>query len=427
MPKLTVITRKAYGGAYDVMSSKHIRGDANFAWPTRRDRGDGARGRGQHPLPARDGGGRRPGRVPGGEDPRVPREVREPLHRGRARLRRRGDRAAGHARPPAARCSRSCRPSATPTRRRSTGTSRCERSARERRSASRRSRRPGARRAPRVYGPADVPADAAAAERARRVSVHPRRPPEGGTARGCGRCGSTPASARPPRRTSATASCSSRGRPACRWPSTCPRRWATTPTRRSRRARSARSACRSHRSRTWHDLFEGIPLDRVSTSMTINATAAILLALYVAVGRRQGVAVDASCPAPSRTTSSRSTSRAGPTSSRRRRRCGSSPTSSRCCRHARAALEHHLDLRLPHARGGLHRRAGGGLHAGQRHRLRAGGASTPASTWTTSRRSCRSSSTPTTTCSRRSPSSARRGGCGRGSCASGSAPAIRAR
>jgi methylmalonyl-CoA mutase N-terminal domain/subunit len=37
------------------------------------------------------------------------------------------------------------------------------------------------------------------------------------------------------------------------------------------------------------DLFEGIPLDRVSTSMTINATASILLALYVAVARRQGV------------------------------------------------------------------------------------------------------------------------------------------
>jgi propionyl-CoA carboxylase beta chain len=34
VPKLTVITRKAYGGAYCVMSSKHIRGDANFAWPT---------------------------------------------------------------------------------------------------------------------------------------------------------------------------------------------------------------------------------------------------------------------------------------------------------------------------------------------------------------------------------------------------------
>jgi propionyl-CoA carboxylase beta chain len=33
VPKVTVITRKAYGGAYDVMSSKHLRGDVNFAWP----------------------------------------------------------------------------------------------------------------------------------------------------------------------------------------------------------------------------------------------------------------------------------------------------------------------------------------------------------------------------------------------------------
>ncbi|KAF0675421.1 acyl-CoA carboxylase subunit beta [Profundibacterium mesophilum] len=34
VPKVTVITRKAYGGAYDVMSSKHLRGDLNYAWPT---------------------------------------------------------------------------------------------------------------------------------------------------------------------------------------------------------------------------------------------------------------------------------------------------------------------------------------------------------------------------------------------------------
>jgi len=34
VPKVTVITRKAYGGAYDVMNSKHIRGDVNYAWPT---------------------------------------------------------------------------------------------------------------------------------------------------------------------------------------------------------------------------------------------------------------------------------------------------------------------------------------------------------------------------------------------------------
>ena len=33
VPKMTVITRKAFGGAYDVMASKHLRGDVNYAWP----------------------------------------------------------------------------------------------------------------------------------------------------------------------------------------------------------------------------------------------------------------------------------------------------------------------------------------------------------------------------------------------------------
>ena len=66
-------------------------------------------------------------------------------------------------------------------------------------------------------------------------------------------------------------------------------------------------------------LFEGIPLDRVSTSMTINATAAILLALYVAAGE------DAASPKRSfrgrcRTTFSRSTWPGGPTSFHRRPR-----------------------------------------------------------------------------------------------------------
>lgn len=44
VPKLTVITRKAYGGAYDVMSSKHIRGDYNVAWPTAQIAVMGAKG-----------------------------------------------------------------------------------------------------------------------------------------------------------------------------------------------------------------------------------------------------------------------------------------------------------------------------------------------------------------------------------------------
>jgi hypothetical protein len=61
-------------------------------------------------------------------------------------------------------------------------------------------------------------------------------------------------------------------------------------------------------------LFDGISLDQVSTSMTINATAAILLALYIAVAEEKGIGPEA-WPGPSRTTSSRSTSRAAPTSS----------------------------------------------------------------------------------------------------------------
>ena len=44
VPRITVITRKAYGGAYDVMNSKHIGADLNFAWPTAEIAVMGARG-----------------------------------------------------------------------------------------------------------------------------------------------------------------------------------------------------------------------------------------------------------------------------------------------------------------------------------------------------------------------------------------------
>ena len=60
VPKLTVVVRKAYGGAYCVMSSKHMRGDINLAWPIGRDRRDGAGRRGQHRLPQGDLRGRQP-------------------------------------------------------------------------------------------------------------------------------------------------------------------------------------------------------------------------------------------------------------------------------------------------------------------------------------------------------------------------------
>ena len=58
VPKITVITRKAYGGAYDVMSSKHLRGDSQLCLADRGDRGDGRQGRGGDHLPQ---GHRRPG------------------------------------------------------------------------------------------------------------------------------------------------------------------------------------------------------------------------------------------------------------------------------------------------------------------------------------------------------------------------------
>ena len=76
-------------------------------------------------------------------------------------------------------------------------------------------------------------------------------------------------------------------------------------------------------------LLADIPLDQVTTSMTINSTASILLLLYELVAEEQGVAGDGRSAARSRTTCSRSTSPAARTCTRRARRCGSSPTSSR--------------------------------------------------------------------------------------------------
>ena len=75
-------------------------------------------------------------------------------------------------------------------------------------------------------------------------------------------------------------------------------------------------------------------------------------------------------------------------------------------REGHAEVEHHLHLRLPHPRGRLDGGAGGGLHAGRRHRLRGGGGARPGSTSTPSPGGSPSSSTPTTTSSRRWPSSA---------------------
>ena len=99
VPKVTVITRKAYGGAYDVMGSKHLRADVNLAWPTAEIAVMGAQGAVNilHRRSLADEPGCRGQAGRAGHGLRGP--LRQPLHRGRARIRRRGDQALGHPAP----------------------------------------------------------------------------------------------------------------------------------------------------------------------------------------------------------------------------------------------------------------------------------------------------------------------------------------
>jgi propionyl-CoA carboxylase beta chain len=91
VPKLTVIVRKAYGGAYDVMGSKHLGADVNLAWPTAEIAVMGAKGAVNILLPPRARGGRGPGRAARGVRGALRPRPRQPVARRRARLRRRGD------------------------------------------------------------------------------------------------------------------------------------------------------------------------------------------------------------------------------------------------------------------------------------------------------------------------------------------------
>ena len=91
VPKLTVITRKAYGGAYDVMNSKHMLADFVFAWPTAEVAVMGPGGRGEHHPPARHPELAHAGAAPREADRRLQGALREPLLGGRARLHRRRD------------------------------------------------------------------------------------------------------------------------------------------------------------------------------------------------------------------------------------------------------------------------------------------------------------------------------------------------
>ena len=184
--------------------------------------------------------------------------------------------------------------------------------------------------------------------------------------------------------------------------------------------RSARSASRSTRSPTWSAIFDGIPLDRVSTSFTINATAPILLAMYQVVGERQGVE-----PARLRGTVqndilkeylARKTYIYPPEPSLRL----VADVIEYCTAHLPSST------RSPSAGTTCARRAATPSRRSRspsRTRARTSRrSSTAASRSTTSRRASASTSPRCATSSRRSPSTGRRGASGRASCGSASAP-----
>ena len=118
-------------------------------------------------------------------------------------------------------------------------------------------------------------------------------------------------------------------------------------------------------------LFAGIRLDTVSTSMTINATASILLALYVAVARRSGAEVSALSGTVQNDVLKEYIARG-------HIHLSHAACLTHCHRHVRldqpahAGVELHFDLRLSHARSRLDRGPGGRLHPGQRARLCSG-------------------------------------------------------
>ena len=205
-----------------------------------------------------------------------------------------------------------------------------------------------------------------------RVPVHPGRPGDDVPVPVLDHAPVRRASRPPPRPTSASGTCSARARPACRSPSTCRPRWATTATPPRRRGRSGRVGVPISSLADMEVLFAGIPLGEVSTSMTINATAPILLALYVAAAERQGV----DRAAVSGTTQNdilkeyiaRGTWIYPPRASMRL----VTDVFEFACPRA-PQVEHDQHLRLPHARGRGDGRPGARVHARRRDRLRRGG------------------------------------------------------
>ena len=213
--------------------------------------------------------------------------------------------------------------------------------------------------------------------RAARPAGRSRRTPAASTRRctgaGSGRCASTPASAPPSRPTSGSSSCSRAGQTGLSCAFDLPTQMGYDSDHPRAEGEVGKVGVAIDSIDDMRLLLDGIPLDKVTTSMTINSTAAILLLLYELVAEEQGVAADAigggtiqndllkeyiarghvHVPAPAVDADHHRHLRLLP--------------------RAHPPVEHHLDLRLPHPRGRLDGGAGDRLHPRQRHRLRPGG------------------------------------------------------
>ena len=187
-----------------------------------------------------------------------------------------------------------------------------------------------------------------------------------------GRCASTPASRRPPRRTSASATSSSRARRACRSPSTCPPRWATTrdaPEAEGEVGRVGVPICSLADMEVLFDRHPARRREHVDDHQRHRGRPARPLR---GRGREAGRGARADLRHdPERHPQGVHRPRhlhlpAAAVDAPRDRRL-------RVLRARAAALEHDQHQRLPHARGRGDRGPGAGLHAGRRHRLRRGG------------------------------------------------------
>ena len=170
----------------------------------------------------------------------------------------------------------------------------------------------------------------------------------------------------------ASGRCSGAARPASRSRSTCRRSSATTRTTPSPRARSGGPASRSTRSRTCGASSTGIPLDEVSTSMTINAPAALLLLCYELVAAERGVPGDALRGTVQNDVLKEYVARGNyifpPRPSMRLTTDLFAYCAERIPRWNTISISG-----LPHPRGGLDGGAGARVHARERHRLLRGG------------------------------------------------------